>query len=266
MKLSQLERVLGELFPLKNALKDDRTGLQLNCGNLDIYSIHIAYELNNDVINECINADSQLLLVFHPLIYRPLKLIDNNDRVGELLIKLIKNDISLYVVHTIYDTNPSGTNNLIAEKFGLNKISNLIDISPENDVGMGFVGEFPEEILIDELLERCLKIFKSPIRFTNGCKDKIKRIAIVGGSGSSFADDIFDSGIDAFITSDNTYHTFHRFKDKIALIDPGHFEMEQFVVDGIYQYINQSSLLNEIRISKSNINTNPVKYYVENKF
>lgn len=264
MKLSQLERILSELFPLKNALKDDRTGLQLNCGKSDIFSIHIAYELNNDVVNECIESGCQLLLVFHPLIYRPLKSIDLNDRVGELLIKLIKNDISLYVVHTIYDTNPNGTNNLIAEKFGLQKISNLIDLFPENDVGMGFVGEFNEEIDVFDLLKKCRIIFNSPIRYTLGSKKFIKKVAIIGGSGSSFADEVFESGIDAFITSDNTYHTFHRFKEKIALIDPGHYEMEQFVVDGLYQFIIQSGLLKDIKISKSFINTNPIKYYVEN--
>lgn len=264
MKLSQLERVLGELFPLKNALRDDRTGLQVNCGNIDINSIDIAYELNDDVIDECISNNSQLLLVFHPLIYRKLESVNIDERVGKLLIKLIRNDISLYVVHTIYDTNPKGTNYHIAKKLGLNKISNLIDIFPENDIGMGFVGEFESEISLNDLLLKCKDIFCSPIKYTNGKSNFIRRIAIVGGSGSSFADEIFDKDIDAFITADNTYHTFHRFKDKIALIDPGHYEMEKFVVDGIYEFLNQNPLINGISLNKSNIDTNPVNYYIEN--
>lgn len=264
MKLSQLEVILSELFPFKNALKDDRVGLQVNCGDFDIKSIHIAYELNGDIVNECITNGFQLLIVFHPLIYRQLKSIDTNDRVGELLIKLIKNDISLYVVHTIFDTNPNGTNYLIAQKFGLDKISNLVDIFPDNDIGIGFVGEFDKEISFDQLLKICYKIFKSPLRFTNGSRDMIKRIAIVGGSGSSFADEIFKDKIDVFITADNSYHTFHQFKEKVSLIDPGHYEMEQFVVDGMYEYINKSGLLVGTRISKSGINTNPIKYYYEN--
>lgn len=266
MKLSQLERVLEELFPFKNALKDDITGLQVNCGNRDVNALHIAYELNNDVVNECINNSSQLLLVFHPLIYRMLKSVDINDRVGEILIKLIKNNISLYVVHTIYDTNPNGTNHLIARQLGLNKISNLVDIFPENDIGMGFVGEFESEITLNDLLIKCKEIFNSPIKYTSGKSNFIRRIAIVGGSGSSFADEIFNQEIDAFITADNTYHTFHRFKDRIALIDPGHYEMEKFVVDGIYEYLHQNTLMQGISLNKSQINTNPVNYYIENKF
>ncbi len=262
MKLSQLEIILDELFPNKNALRDDRTGLQVNCGDFDISSIHIAYELNQEVIDECIDSGSQMLIVFHPLIYRMLKTIDVNDRVGELIVKLIKNNISLFAVHTIYDTNPKGTNYLIAEKFGLKKISNLVDIFPEGDIGMGYIGEFENEISLIDLLDKCKSIFGSPIRYTKGTNDKVKRIAIVGGSGSSFADNVFDSEIDAYITADNSYHTFHRFNGKISLIDPGHYEMERFVVEGMSNYLMQSSLLTDIRISSSKLNTNPINYYV----
>ncbi|HRP01155.1 MAG TPA: Nif3-like dinuclear metal center hexameric protein [Candidatus Kapabacteria bacterium] len=266
MKLSQLERTLNELFPHKYALKNDKVGMQVNCGDIEVSSIHIAYELNNLVIDECIAMNSSVLLIFHPLIYSPLQSININDRVGGLLIRLIKNGISLYCVHTIFDTNPKGTNYLIANKLGLNKVNNLIDLFAEDEIGMGYIGEFQTEVSIDELLQRCNSIFKSPIKFTKGNSDNIKRVAIIGGSGSSFADAIFQNNIDAFITADNSYHTFHRFRDNITLIDPGHYEMEQFVIDGMYDFISDSALLDSIKISKSLINTNPVSYYYDRKF
>ncbi len=264
MKLSLIVNVLEELFPYNNALKDDRVGLQINCGDSDINSIHIAYELNTLVVEECISKESKLLVVFHPLIYRLLPSIDIEDRVGELIIKLIQNNISLFVVHTIYDTNPMGTNFLIAQRLALKKISNLIDISSDSNIGMGFVGEFENHKSLNEILKLCKNIFKSPIRYTNGKNDLIKKIAIVGGSGSSFSDKVFEQDIDAFITADNSYHSFHRFQNKIALIDPGHYEMEQFVIDGIYEYLSHNIVSNDLIFTKSSINTNPINYYIEN--
>lgn len=263
MKLSQLVKILDNIFPQKNALKDDKTGLQINCNDSEIQTIHIAYELNDEIINESIANNVELLIVFHPLIYRNLSSIDYNERVGDLLIKLIRNNISLYSVHTIFDTHPQGTNYLIAKSLGVKKISNIIDLNEDNNIGFGLIGEFDKAIGIDNLLKKCYEIFGNPLRYCKGKTKMIKKIAIIGGSGSSFIDNIIENDIDCFITADNSYHTFHRLNNKISLIDPGHYETEQFVAQGIFDILKNEKLLKKIKITKSIINTNPINYYYE---
>jgi putative NIF3 family GTP cyclohydrolase 1 type 2 len=90
----------------------------------------------------------------------------------------------------------------------------------------------------------------------------IKRIAIVGGSGSSFLESALDAKADAFISADISYHTFHRAENNIMLIDPGHYEMEQFVPEGLADALNKefpNGSIDNILVSK--IVTNPVHYY-----
>ncbi len=261
MHLNELLKILNNLFPYKYAFKNDRVGLQLNLGNQKIKNILVAYELNDEVINETISNNSNLIIVFHPLIYNLLDSIDNNDRVGNLLIKLIQNNINLYVVHTIFDTYKFGTNQLIIENLGLEKKENIVDINLDEDIGMGIVGEYLEEIYFENFLNRCKNIFGGVIKFCRGKKDYIKRVAIVGGSGSSFYNDILNKNIDAFITADNSYHNFQRANGKIWLVDIGHWEMEKFVAKGIYNYLKENINNNEINIICSNVNTNPIKYY-----
>ena len=261
MKLSHLELILSELFPSKYAVEGDKIGLQVNCGDNIVNNIHVAYELTDEVINESISLKTDLLIVFHPLIYKPLSEVTFNDRVGNLIIKLIRNNISLYVIHTIYDTNPKGTNYLIAEKLGLKKVSNLIDYFPEEDIGMGFVGYYENPINAKQFLELCHNTFSNPIRYCS-CQNKfIKKVVLIGGSGSSFLNSVLRTDTDAFITADNSYHTFHRLKGKIWLIDPGHYEMEQFVAKGIFNVISAHIPKTVNKLTLSSVNTNPVDYF-----
>ena len=49
--------------------------------------------------------------------------------------------------------------------------------------------------------------------------------------------DAINSGADAFVTADIKYHSFHSAKDKILLIDAGHYETEIHVIDEITEKI-----------------------------
>lgn len=262
MHLNELLEILNNLFPYKYAFKNDRVGLQLNLGNNKIKNILVAYELNDEVINEAVSNNSNFIILFHPLIYNLLDSIDSNERVGNLLIKLIQNNINLFVVHTIFDTYKFGTNHLIIKNLGLEKKENIVDIYTEEDIGMGIIAEYLEEVYFEDFLKKCKNLFGGVIKYCQGKNDYIKRVAIVGGSGSSFYNDILNKNIDAFITADITYHNFHRANGKIWLIDIGHWEMEKFVAEGIYNYLIENFKNTEINILCSNVNSNPIKYYV----
>ncbi|HET7153468.1 MAG TPA: Nif3-like dinuclear metal center hexameric protein, partial [Candidatus Kapabacteria bacterium] len=71
------------------------------------------------------------------------------------------------------------------------------------------------------------------VRAVGDLRTKIKRVAVVGGSGGSFLSDAIRSGADAFVTGDVRYHTFRAAEGRIALIDAGHAETERFVADGL---------------------------------
>lgn len=125
--------------------------------------------------------------------------------------------------------------------------------------GSGLIGEFENEITVDQYLDLVKKSFNtSSIRYTPINK-KIKKVALCGGSGSFLLSKAIRMGADAFLSSDFKYHQFFDAEGKILISDIGHFESEQFTPE----------LLGEVLLKKfpnfailfSQINTNPIKYY-----
>lgn len=263
MQLKTLLSIIETYLPPGSAMEGDRLGLQVQSINSNPRKILITLELNEELIEDAISRDINCIITFHPLIYNPLIKIDLEDRVGSLLSKLIKHDISLISVHTTFDAYADGTSKIFAEKLGL-VVERLLDPNPEYPgFGFGVVARDQAGITETELLRRVFETCHSPIKYCHGIPSGvIKRIGIVGGSGGSFLRENLLDGLDAFITADLTYHTFHKYKGKLLLIDPGHYEMEQFVPMGLHKFLKSKLDPGDYDLLiTSSIHTNPVQYY-----
>jgi len=126
--------------------------------------------------------------------------------------------------------------------------------------GSGIIGDLPTSYNTQDFLKIVKQVLKIPfLRYTATEKKKIQKIALCGGAGSFLLPDAIQSGADAFITSDITYHTFFDVPPSLMLIDGGHYETEQFVAEGIMHYIQKE--FTSLKISISTVYTNPVSYF-----
>jgi dinuclear metal center YbgI/SA1388 family protein len=251
---------LNQLLPINSSMKGDKVGLQIRGQKSIIKRALVTLEVNENVIKEAKALNCEIILTFHPLIYTPLQEINYEERVGLLVSQIIKNDIHLYSIHTSFDTHNFGTNSIIANFLDLKNQRFIEKIDNYNDKGIGFIGELNKEMSLEQLIEKCFEIFSSPIKYCFGKKNIIKTIAIIGGSGSSYINSIISENIDCFITSDNSYHNFHKAHGKLNLIDIGHYEMEQFVPRHLARLL-QSNIMNGIEFIESKEFTNPVLYF-----
>ena len=127
------------------------------------------------------------------------------------------------------------------------------------NIGMGMLGELIEELDIFEFLELLKKKFNlHMIRHSNILKNKIKKIALLGGSGSFAIQNAIGAGADIFITSDLKYHDFYKAENKIILADIGHYESEQFTKILLGDYLTKKFTNFAIILSENN--TNPINY------
>lgn len=250
---------LNNIFPLDSALDDDKVGLQIKTNKNSIDNVLIAYELNDEVVEEAKSKNVDLIVVFHPLIYRPLQTFDFQERVAHLSAQLIKNDISLYVIHTCFDNYKDGSNKILADKFELNDIEFILPDKKYPQNGFGVIGNLKSPQNISDFISKCEEIFMAPIRYNSKSKSEtISKIAIIAGSGTSFLSHVENLNVDAFITADVTYHNFHRVEGKMYLIDPGHYEMEQFIAKAIYDLLSKE--ISSANFHQSISYTNPVRY------
>lgn len=104
---------------------------------------------------------------------------------------------------------------------------------PFRDAGIGAVGDLPDETSLDGFLQLVCSSLRNPaVRYAGEPGMRIRRVAVCGGSGSSFLSLARSAGADAFVTADVTYHTWFDILGTdgtpgIALVDAGHYETER---------------------------------------
>ncbi|MBP6386781.1 MAG: Nif3-like dinuclear metal center hexameric protein [Pseudarcicella sp.] len=129
------------------------------------------------------------------------------------------------------------------------------------EIGAGVIGELENETNTSDFLAFLKeKMSLKCIRHTDILKEKIKKIAVCGGSGSFLLKDAIAQDADIFITADYKYHDFFDAENKITICDIGHYESEVFTKDLIVKYLSEK--FSNFAILGSSTNTNPVNYYI----
>ncbi len=127
-------------------------------------------------------------------------------------------------------------------------------------VGIGMTGELEKEIEETAFLELLKKTFHTGcIRHSKLLKKPIKKVAVLGGSGSFAIEQAKKAGADIYITADLKYHDFYKAEEKLVLADIGHFESEQFTKSLLVSYLKKNFA--NFAIVLSNTDTNPIKYF-----
>lgn len=136
-------------------------------------------------------------------------------------------------------------------------LSSLDNINQE--IGAGMIGELEKEMEVKSFLEYLKeKMELNTVRHTSLHKERVKKIALCGGSGSFLLGSAMNQNADVFITGDFKYHDFFEADNKILIADIGHYESEVFTKDLIYDELNKKFANIALRLSE--VNTNPVHY------
>jgi len=127
------------------------------------------------------------------------------------------------------------------------------------NIGLGMIGELPTALSERDFLQMVKdKMLAEGIRHSVFLEKNIKKVAVLGGSGSFAIKNAKQAGADAFITSDLKYHNFYEAENQLLLADIGHFESERYTKNYIVDFLRKKILNFAIILSEEN--TNPVKY------
>ena len=124
-------------------------------------------------------------------------------------------------------------------------------------VGSGVIGELPAECDELELLQ-CVKekFAVGCVRHTPLLGKAVKRVALCGGAGGSFAGAAMAAGADVYITGEARYHDLFSYTGKMLVAVIGHYESEQYTMD-IFKEIILGACPG-IRVVTTTVNTNPL--------
>ncbi|MCA6422352.1 MAG: Nif3-like dinuclear metal center hexameric protein [Flavobacterium sp.] len=134
------------------------------------------------------------------------------------------------------------------------------------NIGLGMIGELEKPMNENDFLTFVKnKMQCGGIRHSILLGKPIKKVAVLGGSGSFAISNAKQAGADIFLTADLKYHNFYESENQLVLADIGHFESERFTKNYIVDFLKKKILnfapaLPVGRIILSEENTNPVKY------
>lgn len=260
MKLREITAALEDYAPL--ALQDgfDNAGLQIGLTeDVDATGALLCLDVTEDVIDEAIGNGCNVIISHHPLLFHPVKQIDNSDYVRRCIMKAIKGNIAIYSAHTNLDNAEAGVNFKIAEKIGLNNLK-FLKIADNGQGGSGVVGTLDSPIDKDEFVDEIKRIFKvGAVRYNQWTGTSISKVALCGGAGAFLISDAIREKADVFITGEIGYHRFFGHENDIMLMEIGHYESEQYTIE-LLQEIMQQKCPNLRKVIMTSINTNPISY------
>ncbi|GAA4271111.1 Nif3-like dinuclear metal center hexameric protein [Aquimarina gracilis] len=363
MQIKEVIQHLEALAPTTYAEGFDNVGLLVGDPDTKVTGILVTLDTLEIVVEEAIENNCNLIVSFHPIVFKGIKKFNGNNYVERVVMKAIKNDIAIFAIHTALDNALNGVNDMICEQLGLtdrkilipqngnikklttfapiaeaetlrsklfdagagtignydncsfstdgtgtfraqehanptigkigkihheketqiqitypkHKEKNILKALFENhsyeevayeiitlenqnqNIGMGMIGELPEPMNELDFLKHIKNVFKTGcVRYSELLDKPIRRVAVLGGSGSFAIKNAIQAGADVFITADLKYHQFYEAEKQLLLADIGHYESEQYTKNLIVTYLRKK--ISNFAIILSDKNTNPIQY------
>jgi len=123
--LKEIVKLLEGAYPQAWAVPGDHSGFEVGDPETQVHLILVALEATPAVVREAERRQAQLLLTHHPLLYRPLAAVRQDEPGGRLLGQIIRAGLALISCHTNLDVAPGGLNDYLADSLGLTGVQVL---------------------------------------------------------------------------------------------------------------------------------------------
>ena len=241
MKVYQITEILEKIAPLEIAEEWDNVGLIIGDKSKEVKKLLVALDINAEILKQAVDLGVDMIVVHHPLIFKPINRINDS-----ILLSLIQNNIAVYASHTNLDNSELGVNSVLADVLSLKNVSRE---------GMLAIGEINETSAFDFIafVKKQLKV--EAVRVSNyELNKKIKKVAVLGGSGGDFVQQVANLKCDAFVTGEASYHDAQlAYENDLLLISAGHFETENPVVDMLTQYLTDNTDAEVVKAQPFNV-------------
>ena len=128
-------------LPLQDGF--DNAGLQIGLTDAEATGALLCLDVTEAVVDEAVTLGYNLIVSHHPLIFKGYKSLTGKDYVERCIMKAIKNDITIFSMHTNLDNAFQGVNYKIAEKIGL---KNVRILDPKDNMLLKLVTFVPVEM------------------------------------------------------------------------------------------------------------------------
>lgn len=270
-------QVIEKIAPKSWAEDWDNVGLLVGKGSTPIERILITLDGTLEVVEEAKAFGAQLIVAHHPIIFRPLKNLREDNAAAQVPLRLLQHQIGYYTTHTNLDQSIFSSSRALGEILGLKDMKILEE--PAYDLipllnrgekrGYGVSGYLPSPEKLGDVWKRFLGCLRQPgvyaqpydlagVRLAGSLENTVRKVAIVNGSGARFVQKALFKGADLLITGDVDHHAaLDALAGGMAVGDLGHFLSEAPMLQAMYHYLSTDKSLQGIEIRVSSINRSP---------
>ena len=118
-RIQEIIQVLEQWAP--PAYQESYDNATLICGdrNAKVTGVISTLDCTEKVVDEAIELGANLIIAHHPIVFKGLKSLTGKNYVERTILKAIKNDVSIYAIHTNLDHVATGVNKRICDQLGL---------------------------------------------------------------------------------------------------------------------------------------------------
>ena len=250
MECKKVIELLEKQSPKSYACDWDNVGLLVGREDKEIQKIYIALDATDEAIEEAIANGADMLLTHHPMIFKGMKRVTQEDFIGRRIIRLIQNDMVYYAMHTNFDV--MGMADLAADYLGISdtRVLEITSVSETGEEGIGRYGSLKKEMTVREGCEEVKQAFSlENVKVFGDLERKVKTAAISPGSGKSVISNALQAGVDVLITGDIDHHEgIDAVAQNMTVIDAGHYGVEHIFIPYMEQYLKREAKELEIAV------------------
>lgn len=250
MECKKVIEILEKQSPKSYACDWDNVGLLVGREDKEIQKIYIALDATDEAIEEAIANGADMLLTHHPMIFKGMKRVTQEDFIGRRIIRLIQNDMAYYAMHTNFDV--MGMADLAADYLGISdtRVLEITSVSETGEEGIGRYGSLKKEMTVRECCEDIKQAFSlENVKVFGDLERKVKTAAISPGSGKSVISNALQAGVDVLITGDIDHHEgIDAVAQNMTVIDAGHYGVEHIFIPYMEQYLKREAKELEIAV------------------
>ena len=241
MKVKELTDWLNGVYPSDMAEHWDNVGLLVGDDDAEVTHVFLALDLTETTLEEAVRAGADMIITHHPMIFEGQKKINNHSFTGRRILKLIRNGIQYYAMHTNYDV--LGMAELSADYLKLTdrEVLSVTEETEDGCEGFGRVGMFPEQMTLREcgdFVKKALALHDVRVYGDPDCL--VQKAAVCTGSGKSMIPDALAKGAQVYVTGDIDHHTgIDAVAAGLPIIDAGHYGTEYIFMEAMKKKLSQ---------------------------
>lgn len=245
MKLNEFLAAMERIAPKELALDFDNPGLLVEPDHDEIRCVLVALDCTTAVANEAIEMRADLVLAHHPLFFHPVRSMRYGDPDTAAACMLLRNGIGMFAAHTNLDAAHGGVNDALCELLEIDETGTI-------DEGAGRIGTLKTALPMAAFVAMVETKLHAAVRLAGDPDAKVKRVAVLGGSGASAIREAAEQKADVFLTGEVKHSDAIDARTLgLNMIVAGHYETERVILEPLIRRLQNECFDVQYKLSRA---------------